>query len=186
MIHSKQRKQNACWQIVIRQKKLTKQLFRRKLRWNNDATTTSQIKKTRFDSVKNNNTNWKESKRAHWLQAHRQSAGCRWGVCWFHKANTAVISTRTRTERQRKRENRNRHWQLLERSQLSDKGRDRAIQLIVVEAPVDFTKHKLLLLALKHEPRDTANDRIVIVTHKISSAVNCPIEDGIVPFSWLS
>ena len=26
----------------------------------------------------------------------------------------------------------------------------------------------------------------VIVTHKICSAVNCPIEDGIVPISWLA
>ena len=101
----------------------------------------------------------------------------------IHKAHTDVINTRTRTERQRKRDNCNRHSQALERSQLSDKGRDRAIQLVVAEVSVDF--HKLLLSAQEHEQRDSTNESIVIVTHKIWSAVNCPIEVGIVPLSWL-
>ena len=64
---------------------------------------------------------------------------------------------------------------------MSDKGRDRGIQLVVVEVSVDFTKHTLLSSAHEHEQKD----RIVIDTHKICSAVNCFIEDGIVPFSWL-
>ena len=34
---------------------------------------------------------------------------------------------------------------------MSDKGRDRATQLVVVEVSVDFTKHKLLSSAHKHE-----------------------------------
>ena len=55
-----------------------------------------------------------------------------------------------------------------------------------MEDSVDFTNHTLLLLARKHEQRDSANETIVIVTHKTWSAVNCPIEDGIVPISWLS
>ena len=103
----------------------------------------------------------------------------------MHKAYTAVISTRTRTERQRKRQNCNRHLQTSKRSQLSDKGRDRAVQLVELEVPVDFTKHTLLLSAHEHEQRDSANETIVIVTDNCWSAVNCPIEDGIVPLSWL-
>ena len=99
--------------------------------------------------------------------------------------NTAVISTQTRTERQRKQENCNRHSQVLERSQLSDKGRDRAIQLIVVESSVDFTMHTLLSSEHEHEQSDSANERIVIVTDNCVSAVNCPIEVEIVPVSWL-
>ena len=69
---------------------------------------------------------------------------------------------------------------------MSDRGRDRANQLVVAEISVDFTKHKLLLLALKHEQRDSANETIVIVTDKYCSAVNCPIKVVIVPLSWLS
>ena len=39
--------------------------------------------------------------------------------------------------------------------------------------------------AHEHEQRDSANETIVIVTDNCMSAVNCPIEVGIVPFSWL-
>ena len=53
-----------------------------------------------------------------------------------------------------------------------------------MEASVDLTKHTLLS-AHEHEQRDSANETIVIVTHKYCSAVNCPIEVGIVPLSWL-
>ena len=49
----------------------------------------------------------------------------------------------------------------------------------------DVTKHILLLSAHKNEQRDSANETIVIVTDKYWSAVNCPIEVGIVPVSWL-
>ena len=41
--------------------------------------------------------------------------------------------------------------QFLERSQLSDKGRNCAIQLVGVETSVDFTKHTLLSSAHEHE-----------------------------------
>ena len=97
--------------------------------------------------------------------------------------HTAVTSTLKRTERQRKRENCHHHSQNLKRSQLSDRSRDRAIQLVVVELPVDFTKHTMLSSAHEYEHRDSASETIVIVTHKIWSAVNCPIEVAIVPFS---
>ena len=133
-----------------------------------------------------NNTKRFESKRAHWLQAHCQSAGCWRAACRFHKAHNSVINTRMRTERLCKRENCNRHWQKSERSQLPDKGRDRASQLVCAEESVDFTKYTLLSSAHEHEKRDCANDRIVSVTDKLTSAVNCPIEVGIVPISWLS
>ena len=43
----------------------------------------------------------------------------------------------------------------------------------------------LLLSAHEHEQKDSANDRIVIVTDNCWSAVNCPIKVEIVPFSWL-
>ena len=59
-----------------------------------------------------------------------------------------------------------------------------ANQLVVVEISVDFTKHALLLSSHEHEQRDKTNEIIVIVTDKAVSAVNCPIKDGIVPFSW--
>ena len=68
---------------------------------------------------------------------------------------------------------------------MSDKGRNRATQLVAVEASVDFTKHKMLLSAHKHEQRDSANKTIVIVTDKYVSADNCPIKVGIVPINWL-
>ena len=68
---------------------------------------------------------------------------------------------------------------------MSDRGRDRANQLVALEQSVYFTKHTLLLSAHEHEQRDSANETIVIVTDKLVSAVNCPIEDGIVPISWL-
>ena len=68
---------------------------------------------------------------------------------------------------------------------MSDKGRDRATQLVVVEVSVDFTKHTLLLSANENDQRNSANERIVIDTDKLVRAINCPIEDGIVPFSWL-
>ena len=45
--------------------------------------------------------------------------------------------------------------------------------------------HTLMLSAHEHEQRDCANDRIVIVTHKVWSTVNCPIKVEIVPVSWL-
>ena len=57
-------------------------------------------------------------------------------------------------------------------------------KLVVDEVSVDFTKYKLLLSAHEHEQRDGANETIVIVTDKLVSAVNCPIEGGIVPISW--
>ena len=66
---------------------------------------------------------------------------------------------------------------------MSDKRRDRASQLDVVEVSVDFTKHTLLLSAHEHEQRGSANERIVIDTDKLVSAVNCPIEVGIMPIS---
>ena len=88
-------------------------------------------------------------------------------------------------DKQRIRENCNRHSQGLERSQLFYRGRDRATQLVVGEVSVDFTKHTMLASAHKHEQRDSANDRIVIVTYKPESAVNCPIKVAIVPFSWI-
>ena len=47
---------------------------------------------------------------------------------------------------------------------MSDRGRDRAIQLVVVDVSVDFTKHTLLSSAHEHEQIDSENDRIVIVT----------------------
>ena len=68
---------------------------------------------------------------------------------------------------------------------MSDKGRDRAIQLVVKEVSVDFTKHTLLSSAHEHEQRDSANETIVIVTDNCVSAVNCPIEVEIVPVSRL-
>ena len=68
---------------------------------------------------------------------------------------------------------------------MADKRRDRAIQLVVKEVSVDFTKHTLLSSAHEHEQRDSANERIAIVTDKIWSAVNCPIKVEIVPISWL-
>ena len=69
---------------------------------------------------------------------------------------------------------------------MSDKGRDRATQLVAVEVSVDFTKHPLLSSADEHKQIDSANERIVIVTDKYWSAVNCPIKVEIVPFNWLS
>ena len=68
---------------------------------------------------------------------------------------------------------------------MSDRVRDRATQLVVVEASVDFTKHTLLLSAHEHEQIERANERMVIVTDKYTSAVNCPMDVGIEPFSWL-
>ena len=50
---------------------------------------------------------------------------------------------------------------------------------------VDFTKHTLLLSEHEHERRDSANETIVIVTHKYWSAVNCVMKVEIVPFSSL-
>ena len=86
---------------------------------------------------------------------------------------------------QRKRDNCNRYSQDLKRSQLSYRGRDRANQLVAVEVSVDFTEHTLLLSAHEHAQKDSEKETIVIVTDKLDSDVNCPIEDGIVPFSWL-
>ena len=57
--------------------------------------------------------------------------------------------------------------------------------MVAAERSVDFTKHTLLSSAHEHEQKDSANKKIVIVTHKKVSAVNCPIEVGIVPISWL-
>ena len=69
---------------------------------------------------------------------------------------------------------------------MSEQGRDGAIQLVAKEVSVDFKKHTLLSSANKHEQRDSANEKIVIVTHKSWSAVNCPIKVEIVPFSSLN
>ena len=55
---------------------------------------------------------------------------------------------------------------------MSYRGRDRANQLVAVEASVDFTKYTLLLSAHEHKQNDSANEKIVIVTDKIVSAVN--------------
>ena len=66
---------------------------------------------------------------------------------------------------------------------MSNKRRDSATQLVAVEVSVNFTLQTLLLSAHEYEQIDSANETIVIVTHKVSSAVNCPIADGIVPFS---
>ena len=79
----------------------------------------------------------------------------------------------------------NRHSQDLKRSQLSYRGRNRAIQLVGVKVSVDLTKHKLLSSAHEREQRDSAHETIAIVTDNCWSAVNCPIEVGIVPLSWL-
>ena len=68
---------------------------------------------------------------------------------------------------------------------MSNKVRDRAIQLVVGEEPVDFAKKTQLPSAHEQEQRASANEPIVIVTHKYWSAVSCPIKVGIVPFSWL-
>ena len=69
---------------------------------------------------------------------------------------------------------------------MSDKGRDRAIQLVVLEVSDDFTKHTLLSSTHEHEQKDSSNETRVIVTHNSLSAVNCPIIVEIVPFSCLS
>ena len=68
---------------------------------------------------------------------------------------------------------------------MSNRGRDRAIQLVDGELSVDFTKHTSVFSAQEHEQKDSAKERIVIVTDKLVSAVNCPIEVGIVPISLL-
>ena len=64
---------------------------------------------------------------------------------------------------------------------MTDKGRDRATQLVAAEASV-YTS-TLLLSAQEYDQRHSANEIIVIVTDKIWSAVNCPIKVEIVPFS---
>ena len=69
---------------------------------------------------------------------------------------------------------------------MSDKGRDRATQLVEAEVSVDFTKHTLLLSAHEQATKGTAQMSIVIVTDNSLSAVNCPIKVEIVPFSWYS
>ena len=68
---------------------------------------------------------------------------------------------------------------------MSNRGRDRANQLVEVEVSIDFTKHTLLLSTHEHEQKGSANKTIVIVTDKSRSAVNCPINVEIVPLSWL-
>ena len=68
---------------------------------------------------------------------------------------------------------------------MSDRGGDRANQLVGAESSVDFIKHTLLSSAHEHEQIDSANETIEIVTDNCMSEVNCPIEDGIVPISWL-
>ena len=68
---------------------------------------------------------------------------------------------------------------------MSDRGRDRAIQLVAFEASVDFTKRIQLSSADEHEQRDRTNETILIVTHNPMSAVIRPMEVGIVPLSWL-
>ena len=71
--------------------------------------------------------------------------------------------TNTYRERQRKQDNCDCHSQDLERSQLSDKGRDRAIQLVTVESSVDFTKHTLLPSAHNHEQRHSKRSRCFVL-----------------------
>ena len=69
-------------------------------------------------------------------------------ISWLLKSclsiSQSTMLSHKHEQSQRKRENCYRHWQVLERSQLSDKGRNRATQLVVVEPSVDFTKHTLL------------------------------------------
>ena len=65
--------------------------------------------------------------------------------------HTKLISAHKHEQKQCKRDNCNRHSQVLKRSQLSNKGRDRAVQLVVVEVSVKFTKHILTLSAHEHE-----------------------------------
>ena len=67
---------------------------------------------------------------------------------------------------------------------MSNRGRDYAIQLVGIEESIDFTKHALPSSAHEHEQKDSANERIVIVTDNSLSAVNCPIKVEIVPLSW--
>ena len=67
--------------------------------------------------------------------------------------HTLLSSAREYEQRDRA-NNCNRHSQGLQRSQLSDKGRDRARQLVGVKISVDFTKHTLLSSA--KEDRETA------------------------------
>ena len=112
------------------------------------------------------------------------SAGCCWGICRFNK-HKLLSSAHEHEHRERKWENYNRHLQLCERSQLSYRGRNRAHQLVVGKESVDFIKHTLLSSAYEQEQRDSATETIEIVAHKICSAVNCPIEVGIVPLSRL-
>ena len=64
----------------------------------------------------------------------------------FTKNTLLSSNTRIPTERQRKRKNCNRHSQVLERRQLSDKGRNRATQLVAEEVSVDFTKHTAVII----------------------------------------
>ena len=66
---------------------------------------------------------------------------------------------------------------------MTNRGRDRATQLVGDEVSVDFTKQSLLFSAHEHE--ESANERIIIVTDNSVSAVNCPIKVEIVPVSWL-
>ena len=68
---------------------------------------------------------------------------------------------------------------------MSNRGRDYATQLVVVEVSIDCTKHTLTSSAQEYDQRDNANKTIVIVTDKLVSAVNCPTEVGIMPLSWL-
>ena len=107
-------------------------------------------------------------------------------LSWFEPRDLLISqSTLMSSAHERERDNCNRHSQVLQRSQLSDKGRDRATQSVVVETSVDFTKDTLLFSAHQQKQRDSANKTTVIVTHKVRSAVNCPIEVEIVPLSWL-
>ena len=69
---------------------------------------------------------------------------------------------------------------------MSYRERDRPIKLVDVEVSVDFTNHTLPSSAQEHEQRDSANERIVFVTDKNWSAVNCAKKVEIVPFSWLT
>ena len=97
-----------------------------------------------------------------------RSAGCCREFCRFHKSHTTVISTQTNTNREtaQTRQYSNRRLQTNERSQLSNKRRDRAIQLVDMKVSVDITKHTLLPSAHEHGQRDSANETIEIVTDK--------------------
>ena len=101
-----------------------------------------------------------------------------------HTANTAVISKRTRTKRQR-----NETIVIVTDKLVS------AVNCPIEDgiAPFSWLTPRFLSISQstrcrhqhKNTNRESANDRIVIVTDKLVSAVNCPTKDAIVPLSEL-